>query len=87
MSRLTHGEVLFAADRFREAVHFLPQDRATLPVRRVYEATAWARVMLALGDHAAARNWLDELAAIVQEHQLDSHRSTVNRLARQLDSR
>jgi transcriptional regulator with XRE-family HTH domain len=87
MSRLTHGEVLYAADRFREAVRFLPQDRSPTPVRRCYEASAWAQVMLALGDYAAALFWLDELAVTVREHQLDSHQSTVDKLTRRLDSR
>jgi hypothetical protein len=87
MSRLTYAEVLYAANGFREGVPFLPRDPSPMPVRRSSETGAWARLMLARGDHTAARNRLDELITTVREHQLHSHQGTVDRLTRRLDSR
>jgi transcriptional regulator with XRE-family HTH domain len=63
------ARLLVQAGRHREALALLPTDAAEHPRQRALEARVWAEALLALGETAAAQEWLAQAQALVAAHE------------------
>jgi transcriptional regulator with XRE-family HTH domain len=70
LRRFDRARLLMQAGHAREALVLLPTDEAEHPRQRAREARVWSDVLLAVGETAAAQEWLAQAQALLAAHEL-----------------